>query len=135
MTNVNWVKDAEYRETEWADLNEFFTTVWNSFGEVFIHDTEVSDDQPPEYLRVLDDSPDVSWVEWEHDVNDEYPVVARKKQKDGRVLIKVDESYSGFELNFDQFKRGALATKRGKRAAPPLYLLVKDLLVKDHGKE
>jgi hypothetical protein len=108
MTNVNWVKDAEYRETQSKVLNEVFTTIWNSYGEVFIHDTEVTDDQPDEYLRVLDDSPDVSWVEWEHDVNDEYHVIARKKQKDGGVLIKVDESYKAVGL-------------------PPLYLLVKGL--------
>ena len=113
MTNVNWVKDAEYRETESKALNEFFTTIWNSYGEVFIHDTEVSDDQPDEYLRVLDDSPNVSWVEWEHDVNDEYHVIATKKQKDGGVLIKVDESY------------------KDSTALPPLYLLVKGL---KHGR-
>ena len=106
MTNVNWVKDAEYRETESKALNEFFTTIWNSYGDVFIHDTEVTDDQPDEYLRVLDDSPNVSWVEWEHDVNDEYHVIARKKQKDGRVLIRVDESYND------------------STTLPPLYLLI-----------
>ena len=109
MTNVNWVKDAEYRETQSKVLNEFFTIIWNSYGEVFIHDTEVTDDQPDEYLRVLDDSPDVRWVEWEHDVNDEFHVIARKTQKDGGVLIKVDESYDD------------------STALPPLYLLVKGL--------
>ena len=109
MTNVNWVKDAEYRETQSKVLNGFFTTIWNSYDEVFIHDTEITDDQPDEYLRVLDDSPDVSWVEWEHDVDDEYHVIARKKQKDGGVLIKVDESY------------------KDSTALPPLYLLVKGL--------
>jgi hypothetical protein len=110
MTNVNWVKDAEYRETQSKVLNEFFTTIWNSYGEVFIHDTEITDDQPDEYLRVLDDSPDVRWVEWEHDVNDEFHVIARKTQKDGGVLIKVDESYDDSTF-----------------ALPPLYLLVKGL--------
>ena len=109
MTNVNWVKDAEYRETQSKVLNEFFTIIWNSYDEIFIHDTEITDDQPDEYLRVLDDSPDVRWVEWEHDVNDEFHVIARKTQKDGGVLIKVDESYDD------------------SPALPPLYLLVKGL--------
>lgn len=106
MTNVNWVKDAEYRETQSKALNDFFAILWNSYKEVLIHDTEVTDDQPDEYLRVLDDSPDVSWAEWEHDVDDEYHVIARKKQKDGRVLIRVDESY------------------KDSTALPALYLLV-----------
>jgi len=44
-------------------------------------------------------------------VNDEYHVIATKKQKDGGVLIKVDESY------------------KDSTALPPLYLLVKGLLV------
>ena len=55
---------------------------------------------------MLDDSPNVSWVEWEHDMNDEYHIIARKKQKDGRVLIRVDESYND------------------STTLPPLYLLV-----------
>ena len=103
---------AQYREYQ---IDEFATTIWNSYGEVFVHDSEVIDLKPDEHLRVLDDSPDASWVEWEQDsyvdASGEYHVIAQKKQKDGRVLIKVDESYPGIE----------------SMALSPLYFLVKDL--------
>ena len=103
---------AQYREYQ---IDEFATTIWNSYGEVFVHDSEVIDLKPDEHLRVLDDSPDASWVEREQDsyvdASGEYHVIAQKKQKDGRVLIKVsDESYPGKSM-----------------ALSPLYLLVKDL--------
>ena len=110
MTNVNWVKDAEYKETESTVLNEFFVRLWNSdAASIHLYDPEVSDDQPDEYLRVLDDSLDAVWDEFfEHSTPDEYHRIARKKQKDGTTLLIVRENYPGVtEL-------------------PPLYLLVKE---------
>lgn len=107
---VNWVKNDEYRETQSEVLNGYFTYLWNSGKkEIYFHDPEVSDDQPEEYLRVLDDAPDATWDEFfEHASSDEYHRIARKKQKDGFTLLIVRESYPGVtEL-------------------PPLYLLVKE---------
>ena len=111
MSNVNWVKDDEYRETQSETLNAYFGNLWNSGKkEIYIHDPEVSDDQPDEYLRVLDDAPDTTWDEFfEHASSDEYHRIARKKQKDGATLLIVRESYPGVtEL-------------------PPLYLLVREV--------
>tara|TARA_R110002020_G_scaffold75827_8_gene192675 strand:+ start:5287 stop:5637 length:351 start_codon:yes stop_codon:yes gene_type:complete len=107
---VNWVKNDEYRETQSEVLNGYFTYLWNSGKkEIYFYDPEVSDDQPDEYLRVLDDAPDTTWDEFfEHASSDGYHRIARKKQKDGTTLLIVRENYPGVtEL-------------------PPLYLLVKE---------
>jgi hypothetical protein len=109
MADVNWVKDADYYETQSAVLNSYFTKLWNSGKkEIYIYDPEVSDDQPDEYLRVLDDAPDKLWDEYfEYTSRDEYHRVARKEQKDGAMLLIVRECYPGVtEL-------------------PPLYLLIR----------
>ena len=117
MTNVNWIKDDDYRETQSEVLNAYFVDLWNSGKkEIYFYDPEVSDDQPNEYLRVLDDAPDTTWDEFfEHASSDEYHRIARKKQKDGATLLIIRESYPGVtEL-------------------PPLYLLVKEVLVLKRG--
>ena len=109
MTNVNWVKDAEYRETLSAMLNTYFVDLWDSGYEIHIHDPEVSDDQPDEYLRVLDDSPSKDWVEFfRFQTASENHKGFSKKQEDGATLIVINEAYPG-------------ATE-----LPPLYLLVKE---------
>tara|TARA_R100001369_G_scaffold31422_2_gene55817 strand:- start:214 stop:561 length:348 start_codon:yes stop_codon:yes gene_type:complete len=107
MTKVNWVQNDDYRETQSEILNAFFVNLYNSEKEIYIYDPEVSDDQPDEYLRVLDDAPDTTWDEFfEHASSDEYHRIARKEQKDGATLLIIRESYPGVtEL-------------------PPLYLLV-----------
>lgn len=92
--------------------------------KVFVHDPEISDDQPDEYLRVLDDSPEKVWVEffkyapaYSMETTPEGQGRAReyhrgfsKEQKDGATLIVLRESYPG-------------AT-----ALPPLYFLIKPLM-------
>ena len=109
MTNVNWVKDAEFLETHSTVLNTYFKELWNSGKEIFIHDPETSDDQPDEYLRVLDDAPDKNWYQFlKFHTSMENHRGFNKEQSDGATLIVINEAYPG-------------ATE-----LPPLYLLVRD---------
>ena len=107
--DVNWVLDMEYKETSSAVLNEVFTQLYNSHRVIHLYDPEVSDDQPDEFLRRLDDSPDLIWTKffiWQ--TGDEYHTGYQKEQTDGRTLLKFKESYPGVtEL-------------------PPLYMLIEE---------
>jgi len=109
MTKVNWVENDEYHEVQSETLLAYFTQVWNSGKKVLIHDPEVSDDQPEEHLRVLDDSPENDWVEFlKFTTAEENHKGFSKHQKDGSQLVVIHEAYPGVtEL-------------------PPLYLLLKD---------
>ena len=109
MEDVNWVEDMEYKETSSKILNAVFTQLYNSHKVIYLHDPEVSDDQPDELKRPLDDSPDVPWVEvfkWQS--GDEYHRGYQKKQADGYKLLKFIESYPGVTL------------------LPSLYMLIKE---------
>ena len=112
VKSVNCVKDAEYHETSSAILNTVFTQLFNVENkEVYIHDPEVSNDQPDELIRVLDDSPDREWHEFlVYHTRDECHRGHVKTQKchKGCMLYKVVEGYPD-------------ATQ-----LPPLYLLVSD---------
>tara|TARA_R110000824_G_C14656064_1_gene617257 strand:+ start:120 stop:452 length:333 start_codon:yes stop_codon:yes gene_type:complete len=109
MTEVNWVKDAEYYETQSTVLNTYFKELWNSKKEIYIHDPETSNDQSHELLRVLDDAPDKNWDEFlTYNTSMENHRGFSKEQCDGCTLVVIREAYPG-------------ATE-----LPPLYLLIKE---------
>ena len=107
--DVNWVKDMEYKETSSTMLNEVFTQLYNSHKVIYLYDPEVSDDQPDEFKRLLDDSPDLIWTKffmWQ--TGEECHTGYQKEQIDGHVLLKFTEFYPGVtEL-------------------PPLYMLIQE---------
>ncbi len=116
MPTVNWLDSSRYMEDNQLGFDELFTEQYylveflkeatQKYNQIWYHDPEVSDDQPTEHLRVLDDSPDTSWDEFfEHTSPDEHHRVARKEQEDGATLFVVRESYPGVT------------------ALPPVYLL------------
>ena len=109
MENVNWVQNAEYHETQSVILNCVFKELFNTgFKEIYIHDPEVSNDQPDEFLRILDDSPG-DWDEFlRYHTRTEFHLGYVKNQADGRKLFKLIEGYPG-------------ATQ-----LPPIYILVKE---------
>ena len=108
MSNVNWVKSDEYHEVQSQVLLACYTELWNSNKEILIHDPEVSNDQPDEYLRVLDDSSEIEWIEFfRYSTNEENHKGWRKEQKDGTTLMCIREAYPR-------------ATE-----LPPLYFLIK----------
>ena len=109
MEQVNWVEDMEYNETNSKILNAVFTNLYNSHKVIYLHDPEVSDDQPDELKRPLDDLPDEDWkVFFKYDLGDEYHLGYQKKQTDGYKLLKFIESYPGVTL------------------LPSLYMLIKE---------
>ena len=96
MTNVNWVKDDEYHETQSTVLNAYFTELWNCEKEIYIHDPETSDDQSDELLRVLDDSPQKDWYEFlKFHTSMENHRGFSKEQRDGCTLVLLREAYPG----------------------------------------
>ena len=64
--------------------------------KVLLYDSEVSDDQETGVKRVLDDSPEKEWVEFfRYATIGENHKGFSKKQKDGSILIQINESYPG----------------------------------------
>jgi hypothetical protein len=140
MTNVdhrvNWVKDIEYREPVSAVLNAYFTELRNSGKEIYFYDALVSDNQPDEYLRELDDSPgtDLFWFLKFYTASENIMGFS-KKQKDGATLICISESYPGmpqFSASFCKAPGASVCEVPGateldtKRFEGALHLLVRD---------
>jgi len=106
MAEVNWLDLSVYMEnnqlsldelfTEQVQIMEFFREASQHYSQVWFHDPEVSNDQPTEYSRVLDDYPEEKWhVVFKWSAFGQNHKIYAKEQQDDKILYVIREAYPG----------------------------------------